>query len=852
MLDLPIRFIRFYILGGLGFFGRVWSNTLALLEEDLAVGLMARLLFTPLFHDTSIVGRILSFFFRLSRIILGLTAFLVATIAILISALVWFGGWTLALIPKYGLFEGVYSTSGLYILALAYFLFVIWLFVDTLIFYPRLNLARLLSLERKNPSPANVWKATKLKKKDSSFQALLGNQEVKNLLFQLETTPQTFTGLTTNLTDETLKKVLELGKLCRAKYLTPAYFWVSLLYQIPNIESSLLKEDLALEDFEDALIFLEEKRQRMRGINIWDEEFEVRHLKGVNRGWLGAPTPNLDSVSTDLTREAASRGFPDFIGQSEVVGEVVNILSGQKGRNCLLVGPPGSGRSTLVNYLAKMIVTGNAPDSLATKRLVSIDSAKLLSGVISEGDLAEKIKAVFEEVKAIENIIIYIDEIHSLGIGDAGANFNLYSLLLPQIESDRIQFLASTEDRNYARILERDGSFARLFTKIEVKPSTPRETKLILIDRAVEIEKWHKIKITYKAINEAVKLCFELIHNRVLPDSALAVLTESLTLAQGGVIDSKIVKEAIGKRVNIPLEEVNEEQREVLLNLEDLIHERLIDQQEAVRDVADTLRRAAAQLREKSRPIGSFLFVGPTGVGKTELSKILADVYFKEKGVFLRFDMSEYQSNQAIDRLIGVSDGPGELTEVVKEKPYALILLDEFEKADPKILNLFLQVLDDGRLTDSRGVLVDFTNTIIIATSNAGSVQIAQELEKGISMEEVKRTVHDELLKSFKPELVNRFDEIVVFKPLSKMDLEEIVKIKLASLGKQLKEEGYLVDFSPDLVTKLAEKGFDPVLGARPLRRFIQDTLEAKLSRMILEHRLNKGETFRTDQGFLS
>jgi ATP-dependent Clp protease ATP-binding subunit ClpC len=303
--------------------------------------------------------------------------------------------------------------------------------------------------------------------------------------------------------------------------------------------------------------------------------------------------------------------------------------------------------------------------------------------------------------------------------------------------------------------------------------------------------------------------------------------------------------------VNVPVADLESASKELLLNLEDEIHKRMIDQEEAVHKVSDTLRRASAQIRDKDRPIGSFLFVGPTGVGKTELAKTLAEIYFKNRDAFVRFDMSEYQSVESINRLIGTSQNPGELTEAVKNRPYCLILLDEFEKAESKILNLFLQVLDDGRLTDASGKLTDFTNTIIIATSNAGSLIIANGLNSGKKLEDFSKDVSDELLKIFKPELINRFDEVVLFKTLSPEDLKKIVGIKLKVLQVMLKKEGYLIEFKDAVIEKLTEIGFDAMLGARPLRRVIQNTIEAKLSRMILEGNLPKGEVIWVEEKFL-
>ena len=288
-----------------------------------------------------------------------------------------------------------------------------------------------------------------------------------------------------------------------------------------------------------------------------------------------------------------------------------------------------------------------------------------------------------------------------------------------------------------------------------------------------------------------------------------------------------------------------------LLNLEEELHQRLIDQVQAVKAVANSLRRSATGLSEAGRPIGSFLFVGPTGVGKTELAKTLAETYFKTQRAFIRFDMSEYQNPESVVRLIGGSGEGGLLTEEIRNRPYALLLLDEFEKANDKILTLFLQVLDDGRLTDGAGRIIDFENTIIIATSNAGSLLIAQGIQAGKSIEIIEKSVNDELLKEFRPELINRFDEVVLFKPLSQEDLQKIVKLKLSVLQNQMKAKGYLIEFSEDLVSGLGKRGFDPVMGARPLRRIIQDTLEAEISRLILENKLIKGEPYTADVDLL-
>ena len=831
-LSTPIHLIEFWYPEGLFFFVRTWKNLMLFLEEDLAVGLMWRLLFTPLFHDASIVGHVLSFLFRVIRIIFGLFGFLLVT-ALLLAI----GGYWLV-VPVISMFS---IHPVLDIVTRSVFLAGLGLFLIHLFSHPH----------KKIWSTNDLWLASTVKKADLRFTNLLAEKSVQELLANLELQLDHLPNWDIQTLDEVGKKAFELAKASGSEYIGPRHFFVAALAQIPNIDNMLLKLDLKIADFEESVKYLEKKRKIWRSIFIWDEDFTVHHLKGVNRGWLGVPTPSLDLYSEDLTKVAASVGFPDMIRERSVIADVVNILSQTTGRNVILVGPPGSGKTALIRDLARQIVTGDAPPALATKRLVALDLTKLLSGVKTQGELAERVKNVFEEVSFAQNIIVVIEEIHELGMGEVGTSFNLYSLIEPFLEQDAFQFIGTTEGENYSRILEKNASLARMFRKVELEPATPLDTLGILEFRSIEAERKLKIKVSLPAIKAAVELSQKLTHDRVLPDSAIAVLKEALTQSVNGWVTKDVIKEVISSRVKVPVMEVGTVDKAKLLNLEGEIHGRLIDQEQAVKAVSDSLRRAATGLNEEGRPIGSFLFVGPTGVGKTELAKTLAEVYFKTSGAFLRFDMSEYQNPESVVRLIGGSGEGGLLTESVRNRPYCLLLLDEFEKANEKILTLFLQVLDDGRLTDGAGRMISFENTIIIATSNAGSILIAQGLQSGKNLDQIDKEVNDELLKVFKPELINRFDEVVLFKPLAETDLQKIVKLKLTALQLKLKSNGYLVEFDPALISELAKKGFDPVLGARPLRRLIQDTLEAKFSKLILENKLQKGQTFRVDNSLL-
>lgn len=612
------------------------------------------------------------------------------------------------------------------------------------------------------------------------------------------------------------------------------------------------KYDINHDDISNALILLGMPVPSVDHLTAGVGDFFRLRMKygykfKVDRAFMSRPTRYLDKVSIDLTALAQRMKIGFLIGHDREFDQMMNILLRPGLNNIMLIGEPGSGKETMVMYLAMKIVYDEVPKSLFDKRLIMLNIGEITQGAENVGELQSRLSKIVKEVIEAGNIILYIPNIYNLkqtNIENTG--INAADFLKQIFQSSLVPIIGSTTALEFHTIIEKDAEFCNMFEKVKMEEITENEAVKILSYEALALERQSGVVITYKSIKRAVNLAKKYITDKLLPSSASDLIKEAISYVRANrrnVICEDDIILLVENKTNIPVSKVTKNESANLLDLENIIHRKLIDQEEAVKTVANAIREYRAGLSKSKGPIATFLFVGPTGVGKTELSKILANTYFGSEEKMIRFDMSEFQDEQSISRFIGSSDGKitGLLTEAVKNNPFSLILLDEFEKANSKILNLFLAVFDEGRLTDVTGRLINFNNTIIICTSNALSEYIKEELDKGTSYATLSDNVKNKLTNVYRPELLNRFSKVLVFKPLLKEHIFEIAKLHFQKLKNLLlKEHGIYLDISEDALVRLAEVGFDPVFGARPLEGAIRDNIKSKLSEVILKNELGK------------
>lgn len=635
-----------------------------------------------------------------------------------------------------------------------------------------------------------------------------------------------------------------------------------------------------------------------------------------------AGTPTLDALARDLTQMARDGKLDPVIGRSNEIERVIQVLSRRTKNNPVLIGEPGVGKTAIAEGLAQQIINGDIPETLRNKRVMVLDMGTVVAGTKYRGEFEDRLKKITDEIRHAANVILFIDELHTLiGAGGAEGAIDASNILKPALARGELQCIGATTLDEYRKHIEKDAALERRFQPITVDQPTPEEAILILKGLRDRYEAHHRVKIVDEALEAAVRLSERYIPDRFLPDKAIDLIDEAASRVRlqshtappnlkeleghlekirnekDAAVQGQEFEKAAGLRdqeqklkrdlesrkeewkqtqdnhdvrvepediahivaawTGVPVKQLRQEESEKLMNMEAILHNRYVGQDEAVTAVARALRRARAGLKDPKRPIGSFIFLGPTGVGKTELARALAEVMFGEEEAMIRVDMSEFMERHSTARLVGSPPGyvgyeeGGQLTEKVRRKPYSVVVFDEVEKAHPEVFNILLQVLDDGRLTDGKGRTVDFRNTVIIMTSNAG----AEAIRKGGSLgfkpdtasryEDMKSKVMEELKKSFRPEFLNRVDEIIVFHPLDESQIGHIVDLMVADLQKRLAEQDISFTLTEDGKAFLAKEGFDPQYGARPLKRAVQRHIEDRLSEALLSGTVKRGDRVR-------
>lgn len=571
-------------------------------------------------------------------------------------------------------------------------------------------------------------------------------------------------------------------------------------------------------------------------------------------------TPQLDKYSRDLTALAEQQKLDPVIGRASEIETAIEVLARRTKNNPVLIGEPGVGKTAIVEGLAQRIAEGTVPDVLKDKRLLEISLTSLIAGTRYRGEFEERIQALLEEVRNNQDsLLLFVDELHTVvGSGGNEGGLDAANVLKPALARGELHLIGATTLNEYQKHIEKDSALERRFQPVVVKEPAPKDAIAIIKGLRGRYEVHHAVKITDAAITAAVQLSDRYITNRFLPDKAIDLVDQASARAhirKQKEVTEKDIAAVVAKLTGVPVTEVTQEERQKLLKLEEHLHKRVVGQDEAVRAVANAIRLSRAGLSPKHTPIATFLFLGPTGVGKTELAKALAESMFDSEDSLVRIDMSEYRERHAIARLIGSPPGyvgydeGGQLTEAIRRHPYSVILLDEIEKAHPDVYNLLLQVLDDGRLTDGKGRVVDFSNTVIIATSNLGTGFVKNEAI-GFALSTQEETVEKEhfteaLRKHFRPEFVNRLDEIIAFHPLTKQHIGKIVGLQLQKVKERLAAQKVAVTFDKSVNAHLAVAGFKTEFGARELRRKIKTEVENIIAKHVLEGSLKPGGKIR-------
>ena len=654
----------------------------------------------------------------------------------------------------------------------------------------------------------------------------------------------------TAATDALWQEVVSLQKQAGGCYVTAGMLAVALVRCFPTHERLLAHLQLTFDDLIEGIVWQEHIN------DLISRHSEPKRTGGIARDWSFGWIPTLSRFGQNISQAIADGGLLTVKLKSHVdILDQLKASLGSQGRsNALLVGPDGVGKTEIVHAFAQSLLdaTAHLPVDLKYRQIFMLDASALIAAAPGRGELESLINRVLNEAYAAKNIIICLDNAQ-LFFEDSLGSVDLSNVLLPIIEAGRLPMILTMDEQRYLQISRRSSQLANALNRISIAPPTRDETIAIMQDQLISIEFRYKVTFMYQALIEAYRLSERYVHDLAMPGRALKLVESATHFSENGLVTAHSVQQAIERTMDIKVGvATGDDEREKLLNLESHIHERMINQSRAVTVVSDALRRARAGVRNQDRPIGTFLFLGPTGVGKTELAKALADVYFGGEDRMLRFDMNEFSSADDVSRLIADgADNTTSLTAQVMKQPFSVILLDEIEKAHPNVLATFLQVLDEGILRDVKNREVSFRDAIIIATSNAGADRIREYIERGMDVEQFEGQLVDELISSnqFRPEFLNRFDEIVMFRPLTKPELLQVVDLILVGINKTLAHQKVSVEVSQEAKVFLVDKGYDPRLGARPMRRVVQRAVENTVAKQMLAGTVDPGSVISVSLG---
>ncbi len=634
----------------------------------------------------------------------------------------------------------------------------------------------------------------------------------------------------------------QMRKSIDAEVVSGGLIAAAIIAQHPEHERLLNERRLDLNDIVNGVDWYNHLHGLVKSIGV------KRRDGGIARDFSFGYTPTLSKYSINIseTQKQKMRTQIHLASHQEIIDKMVEAFSKGGRQNIALVGPEGAGRSTIVNAFAEKLMDADAkiPNGLKYRQVVALDASSLIAAAGERGELEGLVQLVMSEAYLAKNIIICLNNAQ-LFFEEAVGSVDISNVLMPFIDAGRMRIILTMDEQRYLKIAAKNSSLANKLNKVVVEPASKEETMKIMQDEILTLEAKYKVVYQFLALKTAYRLSERYIHDIEMPGKALNLLESAANYATAGVVTSESVEEAIEKTKGVKLSAANDDNdRNKLLNLEDLIHARMIDQEFAVKTVSDAMRRAAAGVRNQKKPIGTFLFLGPTGVGKTELSKSLADVYFNGENNLIRIDMNEFVTEEDVKRLIEEGkDNAESLTAQVMTHPFSVVLLDEIEKAHPAVLTTLLQLLDEGVMRDASNREISFRDAIVIATSNAGADRIREYVDTGKDLAIAKEEIINELISTgeFRPEFVNRFDEICIFTPLGMKELVQIVNLNMKSINKTLEPRKIKVSLGEGVAEKLAERGYDPKMGARPLKRVMQKVVENNVAKKVLEGTADSG-----------